>query len=154
MTLNQDTCPHIKADGKQCRARKVRGSGYCFFHDPAKTAERTAAQKAGGRNGRAVVLPLDVPVRHLKTAADVVDLLSETVNHVRTGQMDPKIGNCIGYLSGIILKAAAQGDMEERLAALEGIVNGQRRPTSLFDTDPDDLVIEGEDPAEPQRATA
>ena len=88
------------------------------------------------------------------STTDVVDLLSETINHVRTGQLDPKVGNCVGYLSGIILKAAEQGGMEERLAALEGIVSSQSRPTSLFDTDPEDLVIGGEDRAEPQRATA
>ena len=154
MTLKQNTCQHVKPDGKQCRARKVRGSDFCFFHDPSRTAERTAAQKAGGRNGRATVLSLDVPGRTVKTATDVVDLLSETINHVRTGQLDPKIGNCMGYLAGIILKAAEQGGMEERLAALEGIVSAQGRPTSLFDTDPEDLVIDGEDRAEPQRATA
>lgn len=149
-----DRCCHIKADGTQCRARKVRGSEYCFFHDPAKAAERAVAQQAGGQRGRAAVLPPDTPGRQVKTAAEVIGLLSETINHVRTGQLDPKVGNCIGYLSGVILKAVEQGNMADRLASLESIVNGQSRPANLFNADPDELVIEDEAPAGARRASA
>ena len=154
MKLLADRCHHVKDDGNQCRATKLRGSKYCFFHDPAKAGERAAAQQAGGRNGRAAVLPPDAPHRRVKTAAEVIDLLSETINQVRTGQLDPKVGNCVGYLSSVILRAIEQGDMAERLAALESIVSRQAQPSSLFDADADDLVIEDDDIPEPRRASA
>ena len=154
MKLLADRCNHIKADGSQCRARKVRGSDYCFFHDPAKATERAAAQRAGGQHARAAVLPPDTPTRRVQAASDVVALLSETVNQVRTGQLDPKIGNCIGYLSGVILRAVEQGNMADRLAALESIVNGQRQASSLFNADPDELVIDEGEAAGPRRASA
>jgi len=152
--MDDNHCKFIKDDGAQCGARKIRGSDYCFFHDPAKAAERASAREAGGRRGRAAVLPADTPSRPVKAAGDVVSLLSETINHVRTGALDPRVGNCIGYLSGIILKAVEQGHLEERLAALEGIVSGQSHSTGLFDTDPGELIVEGEDRTDPGKVPA
>jgi len=145
MKTDAERCRHVKDDGTQCRARKVRGSEYCFFHDPARAAERAAARQAGGRKGKAPVLPPDTPLRPVRTAVDVIELLGETIHQVRTGGLDPRVGNCIGYLSGIVLKASQQSEMEQRLAALENIVTGQGRPESLIEADPDRLVIERED---------
>ncbi len=54
----------------------------------------------------------------------------------------------MGYLSGIILKAVEQGEMEQRLAALEATVNSHRPPVALFDADPAGLLADGERPAE------
>jgi len=99
-------------------------------------------------------LPQDTPARHIKTAVDVIALLSETINHVRTGAVDPKVGNCIGYLAGIVLKATQQGELEERLAALEGIVSGQNPARSILDDDPEDLLDDGNDNEGDERAIA
>jgi len=145
MKTNAERCQHVKADGARCQARKVHASDYCFFHDPARAAERAAARQAGGRKGKAAVLPPDTPLRPVRTAGDVVELLAETIHQVRTGTLDPRVGNCIGYLSAIVLKATEQGEMEQRLAALENIVAGQGRPESLFDADPDRLLTDHED---------
>ena len=154
--MEANTCRHIKDDGRPCRAVRLHGSDYCFFHDPTKAAERTAARRTGGLHGRAAVLPPDTPSRSVKTAADVIDLLSETINQVRVRAVDPRVGNCVGYLAGIILKAVEQGDMEERLAALEAIIAGQGPPMRAVDDDLDNLVIDGEERHEeavPQEAT-
>jgi len=156
MEANAERCKHVKADGTRCRARKVHASDYCFFHDPARAAERAAARQAGGRKGKAPVLPPETPLRPVRTAGDVIELLGETIHQVRTGTLDPRVGNCVGYLSAIILKATEQGEMEQRLAALEAIVAGQGRPESLFDTDPDRWATgpeEAEDSV-PEGATA
>ena len=147
-------CGHAKPDGTPCRARKVHGSDFCFFHDPAKAAERAAAQQAGGRGGRAAALPPETPPRLVQTPGDVAALLSETINQVRTGLLDPRIGNCVGYLAGVILKAAEQGALADRLAALEGIVNGPKHSASVFDAQPDELMIEDVEAGGPRRASA
>jgi len=55
----------------------------------------------------------------IKNTSDVVSLLNETINQVRTGEIEVKIANAVGYLSGICLKALEQGDMEKRVEALE-----------------------------------
>jgi len=148
METSQSTCRHVKEDGMPCRAKTRPGVDYCFFHDPDRAEERAAAREAGGRARKAAVLPEDTPRRPVKTAGDVIDLLSETINQVRTGALDPRVGNCVGYLSGIVLKAAEQGELEERLAALEATVHGHRPPEDLFDAAPGDFLPEGEREAE------
>jgi len=40
----------------------------------------------------------------LEGAQSVAKLLEETVNHVRTGTITPKIGQCIGYLACQMLR--------------------------------------------------
>ena len=151
--MSTNRCKAVTADGTPCRAQRVHGAEYCFFHDPQRAEDRAAAQQAGGRKGRAAVLPAETPRRPVETAADVIALLGETIHQVRTGALDPRVGNCVGYLSGTILKAIQQGDMEERLKALETAMAGQGRSTDLFGTEPEELVIE-EGEADEARACA
>ena len=40
---------------------------------------------------------------------------------MRGGVLDPKTGNAVGYLAGVLLKAFQQGDIEARLQALEAV---------------------------------
>jgi hypothetical protein len=130
-------CQYIRSGGERCKAHAIKDSGYCFFHDPSKTADRSAARKAGGRKHRAATLPSATPDRRLATVAEVITLLGETINQVRRGDMDPRVANSAGYLSGLLLKALQQGEVEDRLAALETAVNGSRRGgPSLFNMEP------------------
>src|SRR5205814_3067656 len=82
-------CRHEREGGEQCKANPQRGAEFCFFHDPALDSERGAARKAGGiARTRGVVLPANVPMKPLRTVSDVIELLSDTINHVRGGEMD------------------------------------------------------------------
>ncbi len=113
----------------------MSGSDLCFFHNPAVADERDAAQRAGGieRSKAAATLPQDVPDVPLETVQDVVALLADTINQVRTGHIDPRIANAVGYLAGIMLKAMEQRDIDKRLAAMETGVRGQPiRPGSVL----------------------
>ncbi len=74
--------------------------------------------------------------------ADVKGLLSDTIHQVRTGVIDPKVANCVGYLSGILLKAIEVGDIEERLSAMEAVVG--RSPRTGYASD-FDRPLPGED---------
>jgi len=62
---------------------------------------------------------MDVPDMPLGTFKDVSNLLAESISQVRRGQLDPRIANAVGYLSGILLKALEQGAVEERLLKIE-----------------------------------
>jgi hypothetical protein len=64
-------------------------------------------------------LPPDAPDLPLNSVCDVVRLLGETINQVRTGRLGVNVGNCVGVLAGVLLKAIEGGDLEQRLAALE-----------------------------------
>ena len=118
-----------------------------------ETAQRLAAQRAGGAKGRLAVLPADAPAAPVRTASDVLRLLAETIHQVRTGRVDPKVGNCVGYLASIALRAGEQGDVEARLAALEAALGSERQQVASFSVEPHQLLIEGElDEAAPDDA--
>lgn len=144
-TDRESRCRQVKADGTRCEAGVQSGSAFCFFHDPAKAAEREAAHRAGGRAGRTKVLPPGTPDVQLASVADVITFLGESINQVRRGAIDPKVANAVGYLTATLLKALEQGDIEKRLAELERIVKGQDVPESPFEAGP-----AGELPAPPE----
>ena len=118
-------CRQVKPDGKKCQAHRVGGSCYCFFHDPAKGAEREAAQRAGGLRNKVAVLSSTTPDARLVNARDVVTLLAQTINQVRRGEVDPKVANAVGYLGGLLVKALHETEIEGRLAVLEAAVKRQ-----------------------------
>ncbi len=113
-------CAHIKADKKPCGGYAVTGSRYCFAHDPAQATKRQDAQRKGGEAGRVATLPeSSLSVRKM---SDVLELMETTINDVRTGRLDVKIANAVGYLANVSVKVIQQTDIEARLEALESVL--------------------------------
>jgi len=54
-----------------------------------------------------------------KTAADLRDLIAQSIIEIRMGKLDPKIANSISYLGTGFLRALEVSDLESRLRALE-----------------------------------
>lgn len=130
-------CSQVKQNGQQCQANVIVGSEFCFFHDPTKAEERKKAQAAGGAQNRAPSLPLETPDLSLRTTQEVAQLLGQTINQVRRGEIDPRIGNAIGYLSGVLLKAQEQGDIIKKLQMLEDTIrSGHRWESSSLNINP------------------
>ncbi len=127
-------CDFTKDTGERCRAKPLVDLKYCFFHDPDKSEEQKMARQKGGYARRSPTLPKNIPEFELRVAEDVVRLLSITINQVRRGEIDPRVANAVGYLSGIILKAKEQGDIEKRLKQIEEIVlkGGRQNVTSVY----------------------
>jgi hypothetical protein len=115
-----DQCSSIKPDGSRCRAGALPGKPFCVFHDPTLSDRRAEGRRRGGENRRAPVLPADAPDLLLTSVADVVALLGQTINQVRRGELDPRVGNAVGYLGSVLLRAIEGGELERRIAALEG----------------------------------
>ena len=115
------SCFATKADGTPCHAPPRSGSQFCFFHDPEVEEERTAARRAGGaeRSQPRTVLPRDSADAALGNAIQVADLLGSTINQVRHGELDTRVGNAVGYLASVLLRALDQGQLEDRVAVLE-----------------------------------
>jgi hypothetical protein len=71
----------------------------------------------------------------LESLPDVIALLATTINEVRRGKMDPKVGNCVGVLAGQLIKALNEDLtkelievrklLESRLKGEAGVTNGQ-----------------------------
>jgi hypothetical protein len=116
-----EQCGGTKKDGSLCTARAQVGKSVCIFHDPDREADGDRARRAGGlaRSAPARVLPADTPALPLNSCKDVVSLLGESISQVRRGELDPRVANAIGYMSGILLKALDQGVIEERLFNVE-----------------------------------
>ena len=122
------TCRATRKDGEPCRAEAQSGRPYCFFHDPAKGEERHDSKVAGGKAGKLATLATvkpwrgvagEVDVLKAVTPVELVDLLCNTIDDVRTGAIDPKVANAVGYLAGVIVKIQEQEALVERLSAIE-----------------------------------
>jgi hypothetical protein len=98
-------CLFKRPNGRECRANPVVSSAYCFFHDPARAAERRKAQSKGGLGTQVMSLPHDTPHCDVTSIEGVVGLLDSTINDVRRGKLDPKLGTTIGYLAGMLLRS-------------------------------------------------
>jgi hypothetical protein len=122
-------CSHKKLDGSRCQAKPLPGKTACVFHDPELAAERAEGRRQGGvnRSTKAATLPTDTPDLPLTTVRDVITALATTFNAVRVGRMDARVGNCLGVLAGVLLKAIEGGDLEQRIAALESRSTPMRR---------------------------
>jgi hypothetical protein len=102
--------------GKPCRAPAVGSTNYCVMH-----SGRAAELGSKGGRRRAAYSPdglkeFSAP----KSAADLRDLLAQSIIEIRIGKLDPKLANSISYLGSGFLRAIEVSDLESRVAALEG----------------------------------
>ena len=49
----------------------------------------------------------------------MVNLLSTTISEVRAGSVELRVANCIGYLSGHLIKAFEVANLEDRITQIE-----------------------------------
>jgi hypothetical protein len=110
-------CEHKKRDGNRCKAPALNEKTRCALH-----AEPGRAAELGSRGGRRRAV---YGVGNLKdfaapkTAADVCELLAESMIEIRHGKLDPRLANALGYLSASYLRALEVSDLEARFNALE-----------------------------------
>lgn len=114
-------CRFRKKNGSKCDATAQTGKEVCVFHDPARVSDGRRARQAGGihRNRAAAVLPFDTPDYPLGNTKEVSVLLSDSINRLSRGQLDPRVANAMGYLTSVLLHSLEQGPVEERLARIE-----------------------------------
>jgi hypothetical protein len=58
----------------------------------------------------------------LRNPTDICELLSTTINEVRSGNLQPRIATAVGYLANILLGAQEHGPLEDRLSRLETVL--------------------------------
>ncbi len=114
-------CHFTKSNDEECNANAMRDSEFCFTHNPDKEAEKMSAVSRGGSAPRKAYKPLtEVKLDNTK---DVVNLLSTTISEVRAGLVELRVANCIGYLSGHLIKAFETSNLERRLERLEEMLS-------------------------------
>ena len=98
-------CTHKKDNGERCGANAMRGARLCYLHNPAIPREEKREAQARGGSNRGVILSQPLPAILLEKPSDTVKILVDTIQRVRAGEMDVRIANSIGVLSGQLLKA-------------------------------------------------
>ncbi|MGA8030246.1 MAG: hypothetical protein WB992_24145 [Bryobacteraceae bacterium] len=76
-----------------------------------------------------------------RTAADLRDLLAESIVEIRAGKLDPRVANALGYLGASYLRSLEVSDVDLRLNALEA--NQRSAERSIFQSNPADSKREG-----------
>src|SRR5664280_1663414 len=116
-------CAYAKADGQPCQMAPLHDRPYCFSHDPERAEEAAEARRLGGLRRRkegTIAVAYDLP--GLDTVAGIRRLLDIVVTD------GVGLDNGIARLRVLISTAVAAmnllkvGELEERLAALEGAV--------------------------------
>jgi len=135
MKALKQQCEGVKPDGSRCFAAALPDSTFCFFHDPSKATERHEAHAAGGRQNHMKTLGTGTPDVEIKDCRDVVALLSDTINQVRKGLIDPRIANSVGYLANQVVRVLTQNELEDRIQKLEQAIKRRSNVPDLMLTE-------------------
>jgi hypothetical protein len=110
-------CTAKKADGQRCKAASLTGGRCCAFHSqPGRAAE------LGRRGGaRRALFPIEdlrdfAPPR---TAADVAEIVAQTLVDARMGRVDHKRANSISGLAAVLTRIIETASLEARVSTLE-----------------------------------
>ena len=123
--MTDHQCEFVKPSGTRCRAAARTASSHCWFHGPMLARERLRARKRGGiaRSHRAVTLPANAPIKPLACVADVLNLLEATAHEVRSGQLETRFANCVGYLCSVALNGLSQIPAPESPVSVSFVVH-------------------------------
>ena len=100
-------------------------NGYCFIHNPDVSVDEKRDIQARGGKANIVTVAEPLPPVKILEADDVVNLIADTINKVRAGEMDIRVANCLGVLSGQLIKAIELSNNDKRLAVIERVIYRQ-----------------------------
>lgn len=119
-------CTYIKENEDGCQANAMKDGRYCFLHNPDIPDEEKRLVQARGGKGNIVRIEEGLPEIKINTAEDVVKLLEDTVNRVRSGELDIRIANTLAYIAGHMLKALEIADVQKKVDSVERIILGRQ----------------------------
>lgn len=115
-------CKHIKSNGEQCKSSAMKNSRYCWTHSPEISIhEKKLGASKGGKN-KFKLAPLNLPQIIISDTRDIPPLLVDTIQHMRSGEIDVRLGTAIGYLSNILLKSYEVAGLESRIEKMEKFI--------------------------------
>ena len=119
-------CQHKKQNKQPCQANAINGSEFCYMHSPNVSQEEKREAQARGGKANKIVIKNTLPAIQVSKPDDVVSLLVETINQVRAGEMDIKVANCIGVLSGHLIKSLELAKYADKIETVERILFERR----------------------------
>lgn len=127
MTSTAKLCQATTKRGQPCQS-PAGADGFCFWHSPARAAQRAAARSKGGkaRHGRAITyLPAEETEISLKSAEDVLALIERAANDALKLERSLSRSRTLGSLAAVALKAVEVTELEARIAALETLLTNK-----------------------------
>jgi hypothetical protein len=124
---NGVVCGHPKRSGEPCQATPTT-DGKCYWHsDRVTPEERMAAAVKGGyvATRQHVLAKIETP-SNLATEDGARQLIEQTIDQVRSGQISPNVANAVGYLVSVGLKLA-ELKLSAEVAALEAELSRMNR---------------------------
>ena len=115
-------CKFIKPDGTQCNANAMSGLDYCWTHNPDISDEEKREAKQRGGQARALTIANPLPALPIIEPNDAVLLIVDTINRVRSGELDIKTANCLGFLTDKLLKAFEASQTNDKLERIERLL--------------------------------
>lgn len=120
-------CASTNAQGEPCGMAPLRGSQFCWAHDPGTRSAAAAARRRAGRSrardragGGDVEWPEQV---QLSTPAAVLEAVELVVRAETLLPNSSRRNRTIGYLLRVALAAVETGELADRLAALEQLLD-------------------------------
>jgi hypothetical protein len=108
-------CVGLRPDGQACGARAMRGSQYCFWHDPDKEEER---RDELARREQLAGVPILSESMALDTVADVEALLRQVALYLATGgRVEPRRATALTGVADRLLRAIRIKELQAELAA-------------------------------------
>lgn len=120
-------CGTLTADGGRCRAPRLRGGSFCYFHEPTYKDKRHEEASRGG-TATAERRKLLLGAVDLSSPAKVTEFLTVLVGAVLTGAVPPTKADTACRIAEASLRVRSGQLLEERLAVLEetlGRLEGQ-----------------------------
>ncbi len=113
-------CKSKTENGEKCRANALKGSTFCFMHDPANARNRAEARKRGGKRRRVTHAGnlASIP-NQVRSLTDVMLILDYTLAEVIPMENSIARGRLLIALSDAYIKALEIGEVEKRLEDLE-----------------------------------
>lgn len=102
-----------KKDG--CKASTMKGSDFCYFHDPTIADKRKETQATGGRRGRGLYQNIGDP-----TLENLKQILWDTLGELRHSRSElVSRARAIASVSSVLITVIQESSLESRIEALE-----------------------------------
>lgn len=117
-----EKCKEKKSGGKRCGAWAMKGSSYCFSHNPETVEQHREATRAGGKVGKSITPGTDADTLRIGTSEELLTATVQTINEVRRGEIDAKTANCLGYLFNVAGKALEAVELRREIDEVRRLV--------------------------------
>ena len=116
-------CRSKTAKGKPCQSQAIKGSRYCYFHDPGQAVKRAKARKRGGRNRRRPHSgDASQVIAKPRTVEDVLTILDYSLSESLAAENGTARNRILVSIAAAYVDALSVSELESRLRQLEQLI--------------------------------